>query len=666
MTIQGGRQKAQMASVSSFLTCALGLVPLALLFAQVARDTPVAKIGTGVISGVVMTDDTNSQPLRHAIVSLASGELRVPQTTMTDEAGRFVFVQLPEGNYTLMASRPAYVTTFYGAKKPGSGPGVPIAVVAGKGVTGISIRMLHGSAITGVIRNSVGQAAAGLDVQVLPVRMVDGQRRAAATTMLAVAALSGTGSSTDDRGVYRVFGLAPGDYIVQTQTRGILASGTAEARQVTPSEVQWAAQAASSATAGAPGAASVSLPPAPEPGPLVTYATVYYPGTTVAAQAAVVTVSANENREGIDFATQLVPTAKITGAVFDSDNQPSPGTQISLRASDSDGSDLVSLLLGGTGNSRSMADGKFTVTGVTPGRYTLTARATARPPGSAPGRAGSTPDMADIQVQLGSLFGGGGGAQVLWASEDITVDGRDISDLALRLQPGMTVSGKLVFEGTTLQPPADLTRARITVAPPPSGVSPMEMAMTLLSSMSPATTSADGTFAVKGLTPGKYKLGVNVPGMLQSPTAPGSGWVLKSATIGGPTGVDVADRVLELKPGQDMTGLVITMTDRPTEISGVVQDQAGRPAPGFPILIFSTDRTFWTMGSRRVLQARPSSDGKYRLVGLPAGEYFVAAVTDIDPNQLYDPVFLDQFAAASFKITLADGEKKTQDLKLGG
>ena len=115
-----------------------------------------------------------------------------------------------------------------------------------------------------------------------------------------------------------------------------------------------------------------------------------------------------------------------------------------------------------------------------------------------------------------------------------------------------------------------------------------------------------------------------------------------------------------------MAGLVVTLTDRPTEISGIVKDAAGRPAPGFPIIVFSTDRNNWTTGSRRVLQARPSSDGQYRLVGLPAGEYYVAAVTDIDPTQLYDPAFLQQLTASSFKITLADGEKKTQDLKLGG
>jgi hypothetical protein len=81
-------------------------------------------------------------------------------------------------------------------------------------------------------------------------------------------------------------------------------------------------------------------------------------------------------------------------------------------------------------------------------------------------------------------------------------------------------------------------------------------------------------------------------------------------------------------------------------------------------MVFSTERAYWTPGSRRVQQARPASDGRYRLAGLPAGEYFVCALTDLDRSQLYDPAFLESLVSGSFKITLADGEKKTQDLKL--
>jgi hypothetical protein len=144
---------------------------------------------------------------------------------------------------------------------------------------------------------------------------------------------------------------------------------------------------------------------------------------------------------------------------------------------------------------------------------------------------------------------------------------------------------------------------------------------------------------------------------------PGSAWTLKSAMF---NGRDVADLPFDVRPNEDASGLVVTFTDRPTEISGSVVDRAGRPAPGFPIVVFSTDRAYWTVGSRRIQQARPSSDGKYKLSGLPAGEYYVCAVTDLDQGQLYDPSALDALAAGSFKITLADGEKKVQDLKLAG
>jgi hypothetical protein len=97
-----------------------------------------------------------------------------------------------------------------------------------------------------------------------------------------------------------------------------------------------------------------------------------------------------------------------------------------------------------------------------------------------------------------------------------------------------------------------------------------------------------------------------------------------------------------------------------------VFDGAGRVTPNFPIIVFSTDRSYWTLGSRRVQQARPASDGKFKVTGLPAGEYFVCAVTAVERTEVYDPAFLEQLVGVSFKITIADGEKKTQDLKLGG
>ena len=138
---------------------------------------------------------------------LASGELQFPQTVVTDDAGRFVFASLAAGNYSLVATKPGYVSATYGAKRPGRGTGVPIAVLEGQRVTDISLKMLHGGVITGTVRSVTGQPVPNLGVQVYQVDSFGGARH------LSMAAPGNT--VTDDRGIYRAFGLAPGDYVVQ-------------------------------------------------------------------------------------------------------------------------------------------------------------------------------------------------------------------------------------------------------------------------------------------------------------------------------------------------------------------------------------------------------------------------------------------------------------------
>jgi hypothetical protein len=74
----------------------------------------------------------------------------------------------------------------------------------------------------------------------------------------------------------------------------------------------------------------------------------------------------------------------------------------------------------------------------------------------------------------------------------------------------------------------------------------------------------------------------------------------------------------------------------------------------------------WTDQSWRIAQARPSSDGTYKITGLPPGEYYIGAMTDLEPGQVYDPAMLDELRKTSFKITIAESEKKTQDLRISG
>jgi protocatechuate 3,4-dioxygenase beta subunit len=619
------------------------------------RDAAPAPVGTAVVAGRVVADDPGNQPLRRVSVTLASGALQTPQMMLTDDAGRFRFDGVPAGTYTVAATRLGYVSAFYGSKRAGKGPGIPIAVLAGQQVTNINVRMLRGAVVTGTIRSPSGKPAPGLDILVQQIQVVDGRRRMSSSVSALMALASGP-VKTDDRGVFRVYGLPPGDYVVQTTATSL--GSSSEARQVTAGEIEWAKQTAAQ---GSMAVAGMATAPAPSPGRNVSYAPVYYPGTTVASEAVVVPLGPAEERRGIDFTIQLVPTARITGIVFDPEGRPLQGAQISLNAADPEMANIASLLMGEQGT-RSGADGSFSISSIRPGRYTLATRGSpARPAGRQP-PGGSFEDFAP--AGLGALFGGT--TPPWWASDELAVDGRDITDMNVRLQPGMTLSGRIVFEGSAPKPD-DVTKTPIAFGAMPTSTSPMEMVTSMMLSNAAGVTAPDGTFVVKGLTPGRYRATVGggsaalMMAVLGQGGAQATPWRLKSVVW---NGKDIADVALDVKPNEDVSGIVVTMTDRPTELSGAVTDQAGRPTGSFPIVVFSTDRAYWTIGSRRVQQARPASDGKFKISGLPAGEYFVCAVTDLEAEDLANATFLDQLAAAAYKIRLADGQKLVQDLQL--
>jgi hypothetical protein len=77
------------------------------------------------------------------------------------------------------------------------------------------------------------------------------------------------------------------------------------------------------------------------------------------------------------------------------------------------------------------------------------------------------------------------------------------------------------------------------------------------------------------------------------------------------------------------------------------------------------DRAQWFASSRHLrAPVRAASDGRFTFTGLPAGAYYLAAVNDFEPNGWFSPEFLDQLIASAIKITVADGEKKVQDLRI--
>jgi hypothetical protein len=130
------------------------------------------------------------------------------------------------------------------------------------------------------------------------------------------------------------------------------------------------------------------------------------------------------------------------------------------------------------------------------------------------------------------------------------------------------------------------------------------------------------------------------------------------------SGREVLDTWLSVSAGESIPDLTVTFSDRISELSGRLESIDGSPAPDYFILAFSTDRERWTPLSRRVRQSRPATDGRFAIRGLPAGDYFVAAVTDVEPGEWFDPAFLSQLVPAAVKVTVREREQTIQDLRI--
>jgi protocatechuate 3,4-dioxygenase beta subunit len=175
---------------------------------QPARDAQVQPAtGTGVIAGTVLTEGSGTA-VRRARVTLTAPELRGSRTATTGDQGAFSFTALPAGRYSLSASKPGYVNISYGARRAGR-PGTPIQLLDGQKMEKAVLSLPKGAVVTGVVMDEHGEPSPGTQVRVMRAVMRTGERTYEQAGQ----------DQTDDRGIYRIYGLQPGDYIVNAMPR---------------------------------------------------------------------------------------------------------------------------------------------------------------------------------------------------------------------------------------------------------------------------------------------------------------------------------------------------------------------------------------------------------------------------------------------------------------
>jgi hypothetical protein len=366
--------------------------------------------------------------------------------------------------------------------------------------------------------------------------------------------------------------------------------------------------------------AANAKPTEPEQPRPFAYANIYFPGTPILSQASPITLAAGQEHAGLEFALQRVGTSIIEGVVSRSDGQSAAGTTVQMTAVAPPGpfANDSPLVLQATAS----ASGEFQIPQVPPGDYTLVARS-------------------------------GSGGTALWGSSSVSVGGADVTGLAIAVEPGATVSGKVRFDGAA-KPPADLTRIRDTMMP--AEVLAQKPGSTIRTiAFSPGVPlRADGSFELTGVPPGTFLLTI-LP-------IDAASWWGRSAVAGER---DLFDGLVEVGRAS-MTDVVVTFTDRRSELSGTLQTATGAPASDVFVIAYATNPAMWGPRARRVQAVRPGVDGRFSIKDLPPGEYYLSAVTEVDQEELQEAKFLEELVKASIKIAIGEGEKKVQDLRIGG
>jgi hypothetical protein len=371
-------------------------------------------------------------------------------------------------------------------------------------------------------------------------------------------------------------------------------------------------------------------PPFPNPdpawGPQFVFIPVFYPGTTASSDATPLTVGANDEFTGTDFIVAPVKSTPIEGVVMLDNGEPVLGVPLRL---DRRGPTLPSgMTMFSVKGETSDKDGHFTIRGAAPGLYVLTAqkRITST---SADGTEASSTFFGRAEFQLGD----------------------DPANVQLRLRREVELNGRIVFGPMSPagQPPAASTAVISLV---PRALATMQTG----SQSRSINVDVDGTgmFHIPEVPPGTYDF--------QATVRDNPGWRLQSATM---NGADVLDAPLVIDAAP-LAQAVLTFTNHHTVLAGSLQSPTGTPPPEYSVLIFPADRGLWRPQSRRVRATRPAMDGAFTVDDLPAGDYLVAALTDVEPSEWDDSVFLAQLAPGAVRVHLSDGERQSVTIRIAG
>ena len=556
------------------------------------------KTGTGSLRGRVVASDTGSV-VRRAQVRISSADIGT-KTAFTDAQGRYEFKDLPAGRFNVSVSKAGFVTMQYGQNRPFE-PGRPIELADAQALDKADVALPRGSAVSGRILDEFGEPVADAQVTAMRMQYAGGRRRLVP---------SGRASTTNDLGQFRLFGLPPGEYYVSASMRSV---------DTMVMDMLGAAGGPNGSNNGSG------------------YASTYYPGTPSPGEAQRLALSLGQEMSAVDIQLQPVKLARITGVATSSDGKPMSGALVMLMPTMKE---AIAFLPGGT--SRTDKDGRFTLSNVAPGEYSLQIQSMAA--------------LMNAATQAMSLMGGSDATpssapqaptEREFVQANVTVAGDDITGLIVTGMHGAKATGRIVFEGG--DKPDKISTLRLIATPTDNDNMPAAASV-----FGAASVKDTGAFEIDSLVGGRSFRIINLP----------KGWNFKEVAH---DGTDVTDKGYDFKPGETVENFEIVLTTRQQAVSGTVADRNGDPAKDYTVVVFTDDQQKWNLpNSRWMSSARADQQGQFKIADLPAGSYLAVAVDYVEQGEWRDPEWLTRAAKTATKFTLEEGNTKNLTLKLGG
>ncbi len=375
-------------------------LPIILLLAlfSVQAQTPSVTIPVNATASVTGQIKIGETPARGVSVSLVAGDRRTNTEAMTrvttDADGRYKFTNLAAGNFRVTVLSPGYIV--FGTSDLVRN-GQQVVLKEGEAVERIDFTLTRGGVITGKVVNSNNRPVIGEGVNLSTVDDAGQQTPFNPPN-------GAGGLRTDDRGVYRVYGLPPGKYLVS--------AGQADGR------------------GGGPGFMAASR----------AHIRTFHPEATDVSQATPITVEAGKEVSEIDIRLTSLETFAAVGRVIEAESgNPVVGVLIGHSSVRTGGrgqmpAPQMPQIPGGT-DGMSGEEGAFRIEGLARGRYSVYVAQDSQNP-----------------------------ATTEYYSEPTTfeITGSDATGLEIKLQRGASINGTVVLDGNT--DPNLLTNVRVNAA----------------------------------------------------------------------------------------------------------------------------------------------------------------------------------------------------------